>query len=212
LVSKLLEEDYNRKRSLSHVRTLVYEEFLSGAFEKRAKALQELIKEPLMADKNHYYSPADFDKSLVATIGDITRIPGLLSFMNNRTRYLKKTEPLLFVPAEIGTPEAKRRKRYSRDRIDNFQIQVPVSEFTSSVTLFYRFDENQTYQSVLMQDDSNHYDEEAGDNIFGAIIPPAGSADEIYFYIVAQNARTIAYAPVRYTQEQFSFSLTDLNK
>lgn len=212
LVSNLLADDYNRKRYLSHVRTLVYEEFLSGVFEKRAKALQELIKEPLMADKNHYYHSTDFDQSLVATIGDITRIPGLLSFMNNRTRYLKKTEPLLFVPAEIGTPEAKRRKRYSRDRIENFQIQIPVSEFTSSITLYYRFDENESYQSVRMQDDGAHYDEAAGDNIYGAIIPPSEKADKIHFYIVAQNARTIAYAPVRYTQEQFSFSLTDLNK
>lgn len=212
LISKLLADDYNRKRYLSHVRTLVYEEFLSGDFEKRAKALQKIIKEPLAADQNHYYNSADFDRSLVATIGEVTRIPGLVTFMNNRARYLKKTEPLLFVPAEINTPDAKRRKRYSREQIEDFHIQVPVSQFTSGVTIYYRFDEGQPYQSMMMKDDGKHYDEEANDSIYGIIIPPADQADTIYFYIVAQNARTIAYAPTRYMHEQFSFSLSELNK
>ncbi|HKK75059.1 MAG TPA: CotH kinase family protein [Saprospiraceae bacterium] len=212
LVSQLLADEYNRKRYLSHLRTILYEEFLSGEFELKAKALQELIKESLIADKNHYYNAVDFDKSLVATIGNLTRIPGLLTFMNNRARYLKKAEPLLYVPAEIGEPVVKQRKRYSRDRIEKFQIQVPVSEFTSSVTIHYRFDEDQPYQSMQMEDDGNHYDEAAGDNIYGVIIPPAADADTIHFYLVAENAKTIAYAPTRYTHEQFRFSLTELNK
>lgn len=212
LVSKLLADEYNRKRYLSHLRTILYEEFLSGEFELKAKALQELIKEPLIADKNHYYNAVDFDKSLVATIGNLTRIPGLLTFMNNRARYLKKAEPLLYVPAEIGEPVAKQRKRYSRDRIEKFQIQVPVSEFTSNVTIHYRFDEDQPYQSMKMEDDGNHYDEAARDNIYGVIIPPAANADTIHFYLVAENAKTIAYAPTRYTQQQFRFSLAELNK
>lgn len=212
LVHQLLISDYNQKRYLSHIRTLLYEEFLSGAFEARAKELQEMIQVALVNDRNRDYTSTEYEKSLVATIGQITQIPGLLTFMNNRGRYLKKTQELLFLPPEIGEPSAKKRKRYSREEIEDFQIQVSVSEFTSNVMLYYRFEEDQAFQAVEMKDDGAHYDEEVGDHIYGVIIPPKGGAEKIEFYIVAQNARTLVYAPVRYMYEQFSFSLSELNK
>jgi hypothetical protein len=212
LIKNLLASEYNKKRYLSHMRTILYEEFLSGAFEARAKELQASIEVSLINDRNRYYSSNDFDKSLVATIGQVTQIPGLVTFMNNRARYLKKTKELLYLPSEIGTPSAKERERYSRDRIEAFEIQVPISQFTSKVMLHYRFAEDQAFQTIEMEDDGKHYDEESGDNIYGVIIPPQEGADTIHFYIVAQNAKTIAYAPMKYMYEQFSFSLSELNK
>lgn len=212
LVSKLLSSEENRKVYLSHMRTILYDEFLSGAFEKQAMELQELIKVSLTNDRNRYYDTADFDRSLVATIGKITKIPGLVTFMNNRSRYLKKTKDFLYIPTEIGTPKYKERKRYSRDEIENFQIQVPISAFASEVKVYYRFDGKGPFHQKEMKDDGKNYDLEAGDNIYGVIIPPDAGADQLEYYIRAENAKTVNYAPARYMYELNQIKLSDLNK
>lgn len=212
LVSQLLKDEMNRKVYLSHMRTILYDEFLSGAFEKKAMELQELIKVPLTNDRNRYYNTADFDRSLVATIGKITKIPGLVTFMNNRSRYLKKNKDFLFIPAEIGAPKYKQRKRYSRDQIENFQIQIPVSAFATEVKIRYRFKGETQFQEMLMKDDGKNYDLQAGDNIYGAIITPKPGADELEYYVRAENAKTVSYAPTRYMYELNKVKLSDLNK
>ena len=66
LVKQLLSNPVYKRMYLSHMRTILYQEFLSGDFEKRAKELQELIKVPLINDRNRYYTSSDYDKSLVA--------------------------------------------------------------------------------------------------------------------------------------------------
>lgn len=212
LVSKLLSNEKNRKVYLSHMRTILYDEFLSGAFEKQAMELQELIKVPLTNDRNRYYNTADFDRSLVATIGKITKIPGLVTFMNNRSRFIKKTKDFLFIPAEIGTPKYKQRKRYSRDEIESFQIQVPISAFATDVRILYRFEGEEAFQEMEMKDDGKNYDLNASDNIYGVIVKPKAGADQLEYYIRAENAKTISYFPARYTYELNKIKLSDLNK
>ena len=171
-----------------------------------------MIRVPLLNDRNRYYESSDFEKSLVATIGNVTKIPGPLTFMNNRSRFLKKHKDFLFIPPEISSIQVRSRERYSRERIENYEIQATVSAFSNRVTIFYRFDEDGPFQSMPMMDDGEHYDEGAKDNIYGAIIKPKAGSTRIQYYIQAQNARTLSYYPTRYMYNQEEIFLADLNK
>jgi hypothetical protein len=132
--------------------------------------------------------------------------------MNNRARYLKKTRDLLYLPSEIGTPKYKERARYSRDEITRFQIQVPISAFATEVKVFYRFEDEKVFQEMELKDDGQHYDLEAGDNIYGVVIKPKPGADKLEYFIRAENAKTFNYMPVRYMYERNEIKLSDLNK
>ena len=122
-----------------------------------------MIKVPLINDRNRYYSSSDFEKSLVATIGRVTKIPGPVSFMNNRNRFLKKHPDFLVIPPEISNLKYKTREKYSRERIENYNIQVSVSAFTSNVAIYFRFDESDSFSRMMMKDDGKSYDEAAND-------------------------------------------------
>jgi len=56
----------------------------------------------------------------------------------------------------------------------------------SSVTLHYKSN-NGPLSTVAMLDDGNHHDEIAGDNIYGATIPPSNVFDTIFFFITATD-------------------------
>ncbi len=212
LVSRLLNNTKNQKLYRSHLRTLIYEEILSGQFEARAKALQAQIEVPFTNDPNRYYETADFDKSLVAVIGKVSKVPGIVTFMNERARFLKKHAELIYIPSEISNVTYTRRERFSSKRVQKYQIQATVSNFTNRVDIFYRFSEDGPFQKMSMEDNGKHNDGDAGDNIYGITVRPAGESGKIQYYIRVENPKTFGYLPNRYMNEYQEISLAELNK
>ena len=211
LINKLLADEMNRKVYLSHVRTILNDWLVSGVATQRARELQELIKIPLLTDRNRYYNSDEFDVSLEKTIGKLSKIPGLASFLDARGSWLKKTDEMLVNPPDIGRITYKEREQFSRDKIEAFHIQVPLDRFTKRVRIVYRFEGEGPFQTANMVDDGSQFDEEAGDQVFGIILDPPSGKKNLEFYLLAENARAVSFSPVHYVAEMHTISLDDLN-
>ncbi len=211
LVSSLLSNTFYVKVYRAHCRQILDEIFKSGYYEQRARQLQELIREDFQQDDRSYYSINDFDRSLVATIGSVIKVPGIVDFMEARTDFLKKHEELIYLPPRIDNVVEKRRERFSSEQIQDFQIQATTDEFAQRLVLYYRFDPKAEFSVRPMFDDGEHFDEKANDNIFGVKMEPGKGQDTIEYYIQAENVKMTGYYPDRYMQKRRIVSLTELN-
>lgn len=212
LISKLLSNETYRKMYLSHMRTILYDNFTKGQFDKRAKELQTMIQKTWLEDPNKEYNVTDFGKSLTTTVGQRSRIPGLVEFMNLRTDYLQQNHELSIVPPVIANVQVLPREKYSPKLVETFKVQAKVDQFARKVWVRYRFDENSAFMEAEMQDNGSSADEKASDEIFGIEIKPEGGARAIEYYIVAENAKTISFSPSLYMNERHKANLDDLNK
>lgn len=212
LVSQLLKDEFYQKLYLSHVWTIVHAELLSGNFEARVKELQAKIRPLFVADPNKYYTEEDFDRSTTTTTGKVSRIPGLLTFMEARSRFLKKHPQLLFVPPAIGEVKFKTRERFSPNRIQDFQLQVPLGDFVRQARIFYRFGDSGPFLEAPLEDDGLHNDEKAGDKIYGITLKPRGDSSRLEYYIAAENAKMVNFMPANYMFERQVMTLDELNR
>ncbi len=212
LISQLLKIDMYKKMYLSHVRTILYEQFVNSDFEKKAQELQAKIKQAFLDDPNKYYDLEDFDKSLSSVVGKTSKIPGLVSFMTDRAEYLKKEPNLLFLPSQLDNIDFKRRERFSNDFVKNFQIQAKVTNYPKMVYIFYRFSDTESYKRMRAFDDGQHNDEKAGDGIYGVTIQPVSDSSTLQYYFMVENAKTINFDPPRYMYEPHKMTLSELNR
>ncbi len=212
LISKLLSNPYYVKVYLSHMRTILFNEFLSGAYEIRAKQLQEQIRPILAQDANRSYPATDFDRSLMATIGKVTQIPGIVEFMNERSRFLKKHPALIVIPPAMTDLKVKHREKFVATQIDAFNIQVKAAEYTSKVKAYYRFGPQESFKEIVLMDDGQHGDEKAGDMIYGVVIKPNGANSRLEYYLIAENAKLVSHSPENYMFQRHQVSLEELNK
>ncbi len=212
LISNLLKDEMNRKRYLSHMHTILYENFAKDQYEKRAKELQEMIRKTWLEDPNKEYNLVDFSQSLSATVGRRSRIPGIMELMKPRADFLQKHAELAVIPSPISQVTVTPREKFSAKQVEDFKIQAKIGQYAKKVWLYYRFNENEPFREMTMEDDGKHNDGEAGDEVFGAIVEPMGGAKNIQFYIVAENAKTMSFDPPRYMYEWHKANLDELNK
>jgi len=212
LISKLLDNDLYRKIYLSHLHTIMREEFDKGSFEERAEQLQKLIREAFVEDENRYYSVENFDNSLDNTIGDRSKVPGIASFMKSRVSFLKYHEQMRIVPPTVEEIALQRREQFSSEMITDFKVRAKIEKMPKRVFVFYRFDEKADYREARMFDDGEHNDKEANDSIFGAVIEPEAGARQMQYFIFAENAGAVRFEPHRYMYEPMTANLDELNK
>jgi hypothetical protein len=212
LISKLLANEDYKKTYLSHVRSIVYDYFLSGKFEKRAKELQALIRTDFNNDPHKLYTLQEFDESLFKTIGKKSKIPGLMELMIKRAEFLKSHKALAVFPPDIMEVKVASREPLSAQRIDAFNITAKVDKFPKRVILTYRLDGKGEPMQIAMHDDGNHNDGTPNDGVFGVTVVPADGEQSIDYYIMAENAGLVSYSPPAYMWVKHSATLEGLNK
>jgi hypothetical protein len=212
LISKLLENEWYRKVYLSHVRTIVYEQFSSGKYEQRAKELQNLIQLAVVNDPNKLYTFDDFNRSLTETIGNLSRIPGIVELMSARTNFLKRHKDLAALPPAISDTKVLTRSQFSSRRVDTFRVQTKVDRYPKRVKLMYRFSPDEPFREVAMSDDGQNNDGEANDGIYGVIIAPQSGQTLIEYYVVAEGATMVSFDPPSYMWKQHRATLEDINR
>ena len=212
LISALLADELNRKSYLAHARTILVDWVMSGKLENRAKALQALITEARAEDENQYYTVIEFNKSLAETIGQRSRIPGLVDFMDKRAGWLEGREVYTILPPVISDVGTEGRVQFSSTQLDEFRIHATVKDYPKNVYLYYRFDEGEPFRRVEMSNDGKHYDGEAGDAVFGAVVKPETGRERIQYYLMAENVKAVGYSPARYHFEQYETTLREVNK
>lgn len=212
LISVLLADEANQKIYLSHYRTLLAEQLLSGRLENRARALQGMIRPIVAEDPNQYYTNEEFDHSLTDVIGDRSRIPGLVDFMTKRGNWLETQPVYTLLPPSIKEVGVDRRQRLASQRINDFRIHARVDDFPKNVYLYYRFSSDQDFATMPMVDDGEHFDQKAGDGVFGAVVTPGPGQTAIEYYIMAENVKSVSYSPSRYPFARHEANLTEVNR
>jgi len=211
LISQLLKNPLYRKIYLSHIRTIVYDYFVGGTYEKRAQELQRLIQVPFYNDQNKFYSSTEFTSSLNTTIGKRSKIPGIVELMSKRAKFLKKHPSISFAPPLVSDVKALKRAQFDRNKTTTFRIQAKVERFPKRVRLFYRYGNGDQFKETFMVDDGKHDDGEAGDKIFGINIDPKGKASSIEYYILAEDAGSVTFDPPSYMSQPYKANLSELN-
>ena len=212
LISKLLSDEGNRLRYLSHVRQIVYDHFKDGQYLDRARALQRVVQSAYIADPNKEYSYDEFQRNLTETIGKRSQIPGLQLLMEAREDFLRKHELLAVVPPSFDEVMLRQRRNLSSERIDAFTVRARVGKFPKRVTLMYRFSPDAPFQSTMMSDDGQHLDYNADDGVYAATVLPPDANATLEYYLVAENAAMVSYEPTNYTQERRTATLRELNE
>lgn len=212
LISALLADEDNKKLYFAHCRSILEDHLEKTKFRKRAKDLQKFIFSDLVNDRNRYYNTGDFSKSLDATIGRRSRIPGVAKLVEERVSFLKKNQNFTILPPAIGDVTLSGREQFSQKKVTDFRIQVETDRYTKAAFLYYRFNESSEFAVAEMADDGKNDDGEASDNVFGVVITPKEGQDQIEFYIKAENAKTIGFSPQNYTRELHTSSLKELNQ
>jgi len=161
LIAQLLKNPFYKKVYISHIRSIIYDYFVDGQYESRAKDLQTVIRSSLMNDPNKFYNNNDFNASLTTTIGKRSKIPGISELMSKRARFLKKHPEISIFPPEVEEINIVRRQKFETSNIKTFQIQATVKKRAKRVKLFYRTNENESFSSVFMADDGKSNDGEA---------------------------------------------------
>lgn len=211
LISQLLKDPLYKKMYLSHIRQIVDENFSNGSYEKRAQELQGLIVVPFYDDKNKLYSQEDFQRSLRETVGRKSKIPGLVELMSKRARFLKAHPELTPLPSAISELAVVGRGKFENQKVNSFHITARADRFPRRVMLYYRFSDSEPYNVMPM-------DEEAAGNLpsgmkaYAANVDAKSADSVLTYYIVAENAGTVAFSPLNYVGKPYSIKLSDLNK
>lgn len=209
LISQLLKDAELKKIYLSHVRTIVKENFSNGAYEKRAETLQRMIQVPFINDKNREYSYEEFKNSLKSTIGKKSRIPGIEELMSRRVKVLRKHPELRAIPPEISEVKVLGREQYAT-AVNSFTIVATVSKRPKKVILMYRHTPNQPFKAMEMMDNGKAKDGSANDGTY-AVTVEKGATDQLEYYIVAENAAAINFSPSNYMFKLYEANITELN-
>jgi len=211
LISQLLKDPLYKKIYLSHIRQIVNEQFLTGAYEKRARELQGMIAVPFNDDKYKVYSLEDFQKSLRETIGKKSKIPGIVELMSKRAKYLKTHPELTALPSAISEVSVQGRGKFENQKVNSFRIAARADRFPKRMFLYYRFKDQGAYMSVPMNEESSN-DLPSGMKAFMVIVDGNSPDAVLDYYFVAENAGTVAFLPMDYTKKPFKVKLSDLNK
>ncbi len=211
LIQKLLANPTLKNVYLAHIRTILNDHFLNGNYEKRAKELQRKISNDMFSDKYKFYEHSEFLSSLNKTIGQRSKIPGIVELMSKRARFLKKHATLRSFPPEVSDVLVQTKDKFANKELNTYHIQAKADKKARKVRIYYRFKANDVFEMLTMKDDGKNNDGQAGDKIFGVAIDSKGNTD-IEYYIVAENAGGITFSPSSYTSEPHRSSLEAINE
>ncbi len=211
LISQLLKDPLNRKVYLAHIRQINEENFLNGAYEKRAQDLRGMIVVPFNDDKNKTYSYDDFQRSINETVGKKSKIPGLTELMSKRSRFLKNHPELTKLPPEITELTVKGRGKFESQKLNAFLVSAKADKYPLRMYLYYRFADTEPYTMVTMAEE-NTPGLAAGVKAFATQVEAKKPDAVLDYYILAENVGAAGFMPANYSKQPNKVKLSDLNK
>jgi CotH kinase protein/Lamin Tail Domain/FlgD Ig-like domain len=199
ILNKLLANQEYLRRYLSHMKTIIEENFSNGWYSTRSYEIQEIINDVVSADPNKLYS---FDDFLINVENQAGTIPGIMQLMEARIDYLLGLDSFQNAPVidEITTspePALPNSEASMTVNVDNAEI----------VKLEYRYRAGDRFETAEMFDDGSHNDGAADDGIYGVSIT-SGSYD-MQYYIYAENANSGTFSPVRAEYEFHTLNVSN---
>jgi len=204
LIKSLLEDPLYRRMYVAHMRTILQENFATTSlYRPRALELQAIIAADVVADDKKFYSNAEFVSNIDQTLNPgnvIEVVPGITDLMGGRYNYLSGH------PLFTATPPAISNIATHQD--GEVYVSAKVTNATS-ITLFFRYDSSEIFQSLPMVDDGQHYDGAAGDGVYGQSFTYNGLVAQYYIY--AENGNAGMFSPQRAEHEFYAVNLNPPN-
>ena len=202
VISEILNHDEYMKIYVAHMKTIIEENFENNLYEERALEIQDIIGDDVQADQNKFYSYANFVSNINTQVGGGNQsVIGITQLMDSRVDYITSLSQF-----QYDSPVISNASHTPEEVSPNTEIWFNTEvEDADDVYLSFRSDTYSAFEKVLMYDDGNHEDEQAGDGIYGVAVI-AGSSD-IQYYIFAENSDAVAFLPVRAEYEFFDIDI-----
>ena len=202
IISKILSNDTYRKMYVAHMKTILEENFENSDYETRALEIQDIIDADVQADPNKFYSYSNFISNVYNSVGGGPQgVIGIVQLMDARTDYISSLSEFQAEGPAISNVA------HSPEQVAPYtEVWFTTDvENAGNVYLAYRNNTYDIFTKVIMYDDGNHQDGQAGDGVFGVSIT-AGNTD-IQYYIYAENTDAVAFSPARAEYEFYSISI-----
>ena len=205
LISKLLAIPEFKRRYLSHIRTILDEQFTSRTYIARVQAMQAIADSSVNVDRNKFYTYAQFQAGLTQPAptgppgpGGSQVTMGIQTLMNPRITYLSTQASITAIQLVVSVlgfnPIAPAYQ-------DTARLTVRANAGTALVRLGYRDAKWKKFNYVRMYDDGRHDDGAANDQVYGAKF--VVSANVMQYYVYAENANAGIHLPARAEFEFF---------
>jgi hypothetical protein len=198
LASRIMNEQIFKDRFTFYLNRLLQRQFRSDLLFPRIDSIHAMITQAAEQDSfrtlDYGYTISDFHNSFTqATGGHVTY--GLQPYITTRRSNALNQLQLNNIAPIISDLTQWPGQPSSQDSI-RFTVRVEDEELNPSVFLSYRI--NGAWQpQVPMFDDGQHHDGDAGDEVYGVILPtmPAGALVEYYINAVDGGARQTLEPP-----------------
>ena len=204
VISKILSNETYRRVYVAHMKTIIEEYFENDYYKTRALEIQDIIDADVQADPNKFYTYSNFTSNLYNQVGGGPQggIIGIVQLMDARVNYLNSLSDFQYDAPEITNVE------FTPEIISQgteIWFNASVSN-VDDVFLAYRSNSHGVFEKMIMYDDGNHEDGQAGDGVYGVSLL-AGSTD-IQYYIYAENSDAVKFSPARAEYEYYNISVT----
>lgn len=195
LITQLLSNNTYRKIYLAHVKTILEDYFVNGAYLEKAKEIQSIIDPHVKEDTNKLYTYEAFQANLEksAKAGKQTII-GIQELMEKRTEYL-----LSHGVFKSPVPVVNEVKH------NNIEGQIAITadiEGSEQTWLFYRSEKHKPFIQIQMNNDGQSQDQEANDKTWGVLIP---NTPKVQYYVVAEGKACGTVSPTRASKDYYEF-------
>ncbi|MCR9287094.1 MAG: CotH kinase family protein [Bacteroidetes bacterium] len=191
LIVNILANPLYRKIYVGHMRTILYDNFLNGFYEQRAKEIQQIIDVEVNNDNNKLYDYSSFQKNLSKTAdAGLSKIIGITELMEKRSEYLAN-HPLL----KVDPPSITDVQHLIVGDEVAFQATVPDAK---KVYVFYRKGKKHPFKMLELFDEGATLDQMGGDQVYGNSTTYKKGMD---YYIVAEGSRSASSSPKKASYE-----------
>lgn len=205
LIKNMLTIPTNKRKYIAHMKTMLEEMFVTGAYQTTATSMQNTISSAVQADVNKFYTFAQFQAGMTGNVtGGMGTIPGITNLMAARITYLQSTTEFQAVAPTISAVTPSNTAPLLGSTV-TITANVTTTN-TNAVYLNYRYSRPLKFESILMYDDGAHGDGAAGDNVYGASL--AMSSAQLQYYIYAENNNAGKFSPQRAEHEFYTLNAT----
>jgi hypothetical protein len=202
VISRLLSVPEYRQRYLAHTRAILEDSFDWTVLEPSVQRYRMLIEDEVKADTKKLYTNEEFD-SAILQLEDL--VTSRRQFLLSHTEIARQAPEILSVDREAasgGEPQANQP----------VQITAEVGSAVSvgDVILYYADGAMGKFDRVPMYDDGDHGDNEAGDGMYGAQIPPHPTGSLVRYYVEARagdDVGTAAFAPAGAEHDVYAYQI-----
>ncbi|MBI1228440.1 MAG: hypothetical protein GC192_24610 [Bacteroidetes bacterium] len=201
LINLVLKNPTYRKIYFAHCRTILKENFANGWYKSEAQKLHDLVADAVRQDTNWVYDIEAFEQNLHDTYTAMTPAPfpypGITELMDARTAFLQSHKDYKKLPPAISGIAANAAE-------DGQKVLVTATvRNCNKAWVAWRNSNGNRFEKSPMFDDGQHADGQPKDGVYGVELP-AGN-NPIQYYIYAENAEAVMFAPERAEHEIFSF-------